>query len=81
MKPDDVLVSVLASQHYAVAREIIEYDIHVLIEKSVTEAVEEAIDLIRVTKRNNIVLIVDNIEGFNSVAVKLRETDFQYCIY
>ena len=54
-------------------QEIIEHSIHVLAEKPITWTIKEAVDLIGVAEKNNVVLMVGHIEHFSPVVEKLRD--------
>ncbi|MCP4187773.1 MAG: Gfo/Idh/MocA family oxidoreductase [Gammaproteobacteria bacterium] len=70
---DAVSLVVPTSLHYKIAREILEAGIHCLIEKPVTETVEEAAELIEIAKRKQLILQVGHIERFNSVMIGVEE--------
>ncbi len=70
---DAVSLVVPTSQHYKIAREILEAGIHCLIEKPITETGEEAAELIEIAKRKQVVLQVGHIERFNSVMIAVEE--------
>ena len=70
---DAVSLVVPTSSHYKIACEILEAGIHCLIEKPISETVEEAEKLIEIAKRKEVVLQVGHIERFNSVMIGVRE--------
>ena len=70
---DAVSLVVPTSQHYKIARDILEAGIHCLVEKPITETVAEAEQLIEIAAKNNLVLQVGHIERFNSVMIGIRE--------
>jgi len=70
---DAISLVVPTSLHYKIAREILEAGIHCLIEKPITETVEEATELIEIAKRKGSVLQVGHIERFNSVMIGIEE--------
>ncbi len=70
---DAVSLVVPTSLHYKIAREILEAGIHCLIEKPVTETVEQAAELIEIAKRRQVILQVGHIERFNSVMIGVEE--------
>ena len=70
---DAVSLVVPTSLHYKIAREILEAGIHCLIEKPITETVEEAEKLIEIAKRQKVILQVGHIERFNSVMIGVEE--------
>ncbi|MFT5506889.1 MAG: putative dehydrogenase [Gammaproteobacteria bacterium] len=70
---DAVSLVVPTSLHYKIGHELLEAGIHCLIEKPITETVEEARELIEIANSKNLVLQVGHIERFNSVMVGLNE--------
>ena len=70
---DAISLVVPTSLHYKIAREILEAGIHCLIEKPITESVDEAVELIEIAKRKQVVLQVGHIERFNSVMIGVSE--------
>ena len=59
--------------HYEVARFFLENGVHVLVEKPITEKVEEGEELIRTAKKNSLVLQVGHVERFNPVFVHAKK--------
>ncbi len=70
---DAISLVVPTSLHYKIGREFLEAGIHCLIEKPVTETVEEAETLIRIAADKSLVLQVGHIERFNSVMLGITE--------
>ncbi len=70
---DAVSLVVPTSAHYKIAREILEAGIHCLIEKPITETVEEAASLVEIAAARQLVLQVGHIERFNSVMLGIAE--------
>lgn len=70
---DAISLVVPTRLHYKIAREILEAKIHCLVEKPITETVEEASELIRIARQNNLILGVGHIERFNSVMMGIEE--------
>ena len=70
---DAISLVVPTSLHYKIGREILEAGIHCLIEKPVTETVDEAENLIKIARDKDLVLQVGHIERFNSVMQGIRE--------
>jgi predicted dehydrogenase len=60
-----VSLVVPTSSHYEVARRVLNQGIHILIEKPITETVEQAEELIQVARKKNLTLQVGHIERFN----------------
>jgi len=65
-KVDAVTVATTTSQHYAVTKTLLENMIHVLVEKPITETVEQANELIRLAKQHHLILQVGHLERFNA---------------
>jgi predicted dehydrogenase len=70
---DAVSLAVPTSLHYKIARDILEANIHCLIEKPITKTIEEASILIEIAQQNSLVLQVGHIVRFNSVMMDLDE--------
>ena len=70
---DAISLVVPTSLHYKIGREFLEAGIHCLIEKPITETVDEAENLIKIARDNDLVLQVGHIERFNSVMQGIRE--------
>jgi len=70
---DAVSLTVPTSLHYKIARDILEAGIHCLIEKPITETIEEASTLIEIAQKNRLVLQVGHIVRFNSVMMDIDE--------
>jgi len=64
-KVDAVSVVVPTPLHFAVAAEFLKRGVHVLVEKPITETVEQAQQLIALAKENHCVLQVGHLERFN----------------
>ena len=70
-KLDAVSIAVPTSLHYKVAKDCIEMGINILIEKPITANLEEAEELIKISK--DVVLMVGHIERFNPAVIKLKD--------
>jgi len=62
-----VSIVVPTNLHYKIAKEFLENGIHVLIEKPITQTVEEAEELTRLAEEKNLIIQVGHIERFNPV--------------
>ncbi len=60
-----VSLVVPTSSHYEVAKKVLNQGIHILIEKPITETVEQAEKLIQIARKKNLTLQVGHIERFN----------------
>jgi predicted dehydrogenase len=65
-KVDCVSIATTTKAHFSVADEFLRNKIHCLVEKPFTPSLKEADLLIRLAKRNNLILQVGHIERFNS---------------
>jgi len=65
-KVDAVSVATPTKFHYAVAREFLNHGIHCLVEKPFTTNLKEADSLIKIARKNKLILQVGHIERFNS---------------
>ena len=64
-KVEAVSLVVPTSSHYEVAKKILDRNVHILIEKPITETVQQAEELIQIAKNKNLTLQVGHIERFN----------------
>ena len=64
-KVEAVSLVVPTSSHYEVAKRVLNQGIHILIEKPITETVEQAEELIQIARKKNLILQVGHIERFN----------------
>lgn len=71
-KVDAVSIAVPTSAHYAIAREFLENGVHLLIEKPITETVQQARELVEIAHDKNLTLQVGHVERFNAAIVELR---------
>jgi len=70
---DAVVISTEATTHYELARQALSAGKHVLVEKPLTTSVEEAEDLIRLSREASRVLMVGHTFLFNSGIQKMKE--------
>jgi predicted dehydrogenase len=70
---DVASVAVPTDQHFAVARDLLEAGISVLVEKPMTATLEEAKELFRVARQRGSVLHVGHVERFNGAVQELRK--------
>jgi predicted dehydrogenase len=71
---DAVSIVVPTSLHFEVARDFLAAGAHVLVEKPITVAVEEADELIRIAREKNLRLMVGHLERFNAALLGLDLT-------
>ncbi len=71
--PDFISICVPTSLHYKIAKFCIEKNIHVLVEKPITENITDAKELIKLSKKHKIKLFVGHVERFNPAVKKVKE--------
>ena len=72
-KVDAVSIATPPASHYAIARDFLDHGAHVLVEKPITETVEDAQSLIDLAASRGRVLQVGHIERFSRVGVRMGE--------
>lgn len=70
---DAVSIAATTKAHYEIAKNCLNAGVHVLIEKPITETVEQAKELIAIAKKNHLKLQVGHLERFNSVRMALDD--------
>ncbi|MBI4589033.1 MAG: Gfo/Idh/MocA family oxidoreductase [Candidatus Rokubacteria bacterium] len=70
---DVASVAVPTDQHFAVARDLLEAGIGVLVEKPMTPTLEEAKELFRLARQQGAVLHVGHVERFNGAVQELKK--------
>lgn len=70
---DAVSIAVPTVYHYQVAKDMLNAGVHVLIEKPITNTVEQARELISLANEKGLILQVGHIERFNSAIIKLQD--------
>jgi predicted dehydrogenase len=71
-KVDAVSIAATTIEHYNIARACLEQGIHVLIEKPITQTVEQAEVLIKLAQQNQATLQVGHLERFNAARLALE---------
>jgi predicted dehydrogenase len=71
-KVDAVSIVTPTILHHRIAKQFLEQGVHVLLEKPMTETIEQADDLIDLAARKNVVLQVGHIERFNPAVTVVR---------
>jgi len=71
-KPDAVTIAVPTIDHLAVALEVIQRGIHLLIEKPIAFSVEEGQQIIAAAEQANVKLMIGHIERFNPAVIALK---------
>ncbi len=72
-KVDAVCIAASTSQHYALAKEFLSRGKHVLLEKPITETIEQAQELIELAKTHGVKFQVGHLERFNSARIALDQ--------
>jgi len=72
MDLDAVIVATPPHTHYAVVRECLENELHVLVEKPLTLESDDARDLIRIAEENNCILMVGHTFEYNPAVRALK---------
>lgn len=70
-KVEAVSIAATTQTHYQIAKDFIKQGIHVLIEKPITETVEQANELIELAREHKVKLQVGHLERFNSARMAL----------
>ena len=60
--------------HYSIAKDLLERDIHVLLEKPMTTTLEEAQELNLIARKKNLVLQIGHLERFNPAYLAIEQT-------
>jgi predicted dehydrogenase len=68
---DAVSIATITQEHYRVAKFFLKHGVHVLLEKPITETLEQAEELISLAKQNKLILQVGHIENFNPAKLSL----------
>lgn len=72
-KVDGITVVVPTSAHYAVGKDFLQNGIHTLVEKPITDSLDEAAKLVCLAREYNAILQIGHVERFNAAVLKLRE--------
>lgn len=72
-KVEAVSIAATTSEHFKIAKNCLDNGIHVLLEKPMTETVEQAEQLISLAKKNNVKFQIGHLERFNAVRLALEE--------
>lgn len=72
---DAVSLVTITSTHYEIAKKLLQKGKHLLIEKPITQTIEEADELINLAYQNNAIIQVGHIERFNGALLAIKEYD------
>ena len=73
-KVDAVSIAAPTTMHHQIARDFLEHNCHVLIEKPITVTVDEADDLIEIALAHELLIQVGHLERFNAALINLGDT-------
>lgn len=68
-----VTIAVPTFLHFPIAKKALEQNCHVLIEKPITETVEQATELVELAKSKKLILQVGHVERFNGAVMELKK--------
>lgn len=71
-KVDTLSICVPTKSHFAIAKDFLLNNTHLLIEKPMTVTLKEADELIRLAQKNNLILQVGHVERFNSAFQSIK---------
>lgn len=69
---DAVSIATPTPRHFRIARDCLEHGVHVLVEKPITETLEEGRELVAVAARSGCLLQVGHLERFNEAILALK---------
>jgi len=72
-KCDAVFIATPSTTHYKFAKECLEMDKHILLEKPMTTNLEEARELVQIAKKKGLILQVGHVERFNGAIQQLKK--------
>ncbi len=70
---DAIIIATPVETHYKIAKDALNADKHVLVEKPITNNSEDAIGLIKIAEKNNKVLMVDHTFEYSAPVRKIKE--------
>lgn len=70
-KIDAVSIAATTNQHYQITKDFLMQGIHVLLEKPMTETVQQADELIELAELNNVIFQIGHLERFNAARLAL----------
>ena len=71
---DAVSIAVPTQHHFPIAKVFLAQGIHALVEKPITQTVEEADELLRLSQQTHAILQVGHVERFNATFQKVRDS-------
>lgn len=70
---DAVTIATPTPTHFALASLCLEHNVHILIEKPITESLDEAQELIRAIQNSGLIVQIGHIERFNPTYIELKK--------
>ncbi|HCJ66838.1 MAG TPA: UDP-N-acetyl-D-glucosamine dehydrogenase, partial [Elusimicrobia bacterium] len=70
---DAVTIATPTPTHYPISKDFISYSIHCLIEKPITDNLEDAEEILDLGKEKNVILQIGHIERFNPAVIAARK--------
>lgn len=70
---DAVIIAVPTEHHKRIAKDCLNYNAHILVEKPIAETPEDAEEMIKLAEEKNKILTVGHVERFNPVVTKLKK--------
>ena len=70
---DVVSICLPTTAHFEIAKKCIDYNIAVLVEKPITQTIQQAKELVAYAKEHNVMLTVGHIERFNPAITRVKE--------
>ncbi len=71
-KPDILSLATPTSTHNQIGKEVLNHGIHLLVEKPISDTINNAMDLINTAEKKNLVLLVGHLERYNQGVRKLK---------
>ncbi len=72
-KCDAVFIATPTSTHYMFAKECLEANKHILLEKPMTTDLEQAKELVQISKKKSLILQIGHVERFNGAVQQLKK--------
>ncbi|MBE6451886.1 MAG: Gfo/Idh/MocA family oxidoreductase [Alphaproteobacteria bacterium] len=72
-KVDAIIIATPLETHYEIAKQLIDKNIPLLIEKPFAETPEQCLELIKIANQNNVPLMVGHLENYNPAVILFKE--------
>lgn len=72
-KCDAVFIATPTSTHYEYAKECLEIDKHILLEKPMTTDIDQAKEIVQLSKKKDLIMQVGHVERFNGAVQQLKK--------